>query len=837
MCGDMRRPGILPAPSTRRREQPRGLPFPSRFALLAVLRAFLIAAILLCSALSPTASMQSLPEEWFLAVVPEVTDYGLEAVAHGGGKFAVVGRSGTILSSADGESWYRRESGTQNRLAAVGYGDGLFVAVGGAGELLTSADAENWVFGPELDCFLNGVAYGEGTWIAVGEDKVVISTDGWQSHQATSRPGGMSGFVTLYGATYGDGKFVVVGGSGTILSSADGGTSWIKRELGTREKLYAVTYGEAGFVVGGTNRLLLVSRDLVAWSEVTVDAPDIPGYADVKSVTYGDSGAGGIYVAVLGSGHILTSGDAVTWRACRPVQTVLTGATYGSNMFVAVGGSPSTGPVILRSEFLEEQPDPPVDPGPPDQPDPTDPPTQPDPPAEPEPPPQEPLPTLTPAAPTGLAVTPVSDTRLDLAWTDRSDNEAGFVVERSQDGGAGWVEVAWLGSGVTVFTDTALTPGMTYYYRVKAYNAVGDSPYTDVAGAATRGADLGPGEGSGSEGDDPGADEEDRDGGDQDEGNQDEGDFAQDPGPGSVGEGRAPCQGLSPDARPEKATGLKASDGRAAWEIILARRGRELEADSFVTRAEFATLIVNALGLLDLEVGHLRGRSLPGSGGTRMSELGRSITAEAVSRCGAPVIARRDGVSGYVCFDSASGWVRVDDAFTRARLDDLLGWVRFDDVPEEAWFAPFVYAAARAGVVRGYGDGSFRPEDLITRAESAAMTVRALKARDELGLREGRDGTLTRFTDGHDVPKWAEEEVAAAIEAGILVGFGDGSLRATHKTTRAQAEMMVARLVTTSPSNSSAGIPPGGGVTSPGGAELVISDEVDRNEGAAIPHR
>ena len=83
----------------------------------------------------------------------------------------------------------------------------------------------------------------------------------------------------------------------------------------------------------------------------------------------------------------------------------------------------------------------------------------------------------TPEGPTGLLVTAVSHSRIDLAWLDNSRNESGFKVERSPDGSSNWVPIGQTAAGVTVYSDSGLaTPGATYHYRVRAYTDAGDSP-------------------------------------------------------------------------------------------------------------------------------------------------------------------------------------------------------------------------------------------------------------------------------------------------------------------------------------------------------------------------
>jgi len=90
-----------------------------------------------------------------------------------------------------------------------------------------------------------------------------------------------------------------------------------------------------------------------------------------------------------------------------------------------------------------------------------------------------------PDAPSGLAATAASQTQIDLAWTDNSDDETGFRIERSPNGTSLWTHIATAAAGATSYSDSGLSCGTTYYYRVAAVNDVGLSDYSAVAGAAT----------------------------------------------------------------------------------------------------------------------------------------------------------------------------------------------------------------------------------------------------------------------------------------------------------------------------------------------------------------
>ena len=62
-------------------------------------------------------------------------------------------------------------------------------------------------------------------------------------------------------------------------------------------------------------------------------------------------------------------------------------------------------------------------------------------------------------------------------------NEDLFMIERSLDSNSGFDPIAWVGADTTTYTDTALLPGTTYYYRVYAQNPYGDSDYSNIASA------------------------------------------------------------------------------------------------------------------------------------------------------------------------------------------------------------------------------------------------------------------------------------------------------------------------------------------------------------------
>jgi len=105
-----------------------------------------------------------------------------------------------------------------------------------------------------------------------------------------------------------------------------------------------------------------------------------------------------------------------------------------------------------------------------------------------------------------------------------------------------------------------------------------------------------------------------------------------------------------------------------------------------------------------------------------------------------------------------------------------------------SWAADHVNAVVNAKLMSGYRDNTFRGNRNISRAEIAVIISRAAK------LKLDGEATL-RFADSSSIPSWAQKEVAAAVQAGLVSGKGNNSFEPSASTTRAEAIAIIMRLL------------------------------------------
>ncbi|MDI6792863.1 MAG: fibronectin type III domain-containing protein, partial [bacterium] len=91
---------------------------------------------------------------------------------------------------------------------------------------------------------------------------------------------------------------------------------------------------------------------------------------------------------------------------------------------------------------------------------------------------------IPPDPPTGLIAVASSSSSISLTWQDNSDNETGFKIERKSEGRT-YSEIAALRANTKTYSDSGLEPNTPYFYRVRAYNQVGNSAYSNEAANVT----------------------------------------------------------------------------------------------------------------------------------------------------------------------------------------------------------------------------------------------------------------------------------------------------------------------------------------------------------------
>lgn len=123
-------------------------------------------------------------------------------------------------------------------------------------------------------------------------------------------------------------------------------------------------------------------------------------------------------------------------------------------------------------------------------------------------------------------------------------------------------------------------------------------------------------------------------------------------------------------------------------------------------------------------------------------------------------------------------------AAAKALIDVTAAEISFADVSNH-WAKTAIANAVATGIATGYPDGSFKPEQLITRGEFTKLLV------EGLGL--ASSSKALEFSDAAAIPQWAQTYVQAAVDAEIITGYQDGSFRADGNITRTEMAVMITK--------------------------------------------
>ena len=143
-----------------------------------------------------------------------------------------------------------------------------------------------------------------------------------------------------------------------------------------------------------------------------------------------------------------------------------------------------------------------------------------------------------------------------------------------------------------------------------------------------------------------------------------------------------------------------------------------------------------------------------------------------------------------------------DRTVTRAEFSAMLvralglvgkpGPIAYSDVrPGSDWYDAAVGAASEAGLIEGYEDGTFRPNELVTREQAAVMLARAIRFAGDLPSAAASE--LDRFSDQASTASWAKESAARLLAAGIIEGVDGARFAPKQPATRAQSAVLLTR--------------------------------------------
>jgi len=292
-----------------------------------------------------------------------ISRFYANAMVYGNGMYVAAGAdcfscdTGSIYTSPDGTNWTPRFYSTTNnttlQLYGIAYGQGTFVAVGYTGSIYSSTNGIDWVFhqNPVPMWNLFGVTYGNGTFVAVGGPQTYIGTntvsniltsvDGvnWTPHRI-----GLTSSPSFYSVAYGNGYFFAVGDGGSVRYSTTG-NSWSSSGAPNNLTFSSVAYGNGKFVASfGSNTNLIIDTQSPFFPASSVFQPS-GTTANIVQAAYANGvflGSG--YSASLNTNVFLTSRDGTNWSQRNTYfNGTVGGITSDGHRFVAVAGNPSTG--------------------------------------------------------------------------------------------------------------------------------------------------------------------------------------------------------------------------------------------------------------------------------------------------------------------------------------------------------------------------------------------------------------------------------------------------------------------------------------------------------------
>jgi hypothetical protein len=130
-------------------------------------------------------------------------------------------------------------------------------------------------------------------------------------------------------------------------------------------------------------------------------------------------------------------------------------------------------------------------------------------------------------------------------------------------------------------------------------------------------------------------------------------------------------------------------------------------------------------------------------------------------------------------------------------LPEGIGTNAYVDVKSTDWFCGYIETATTYGLITGYSDGTFGPNDKITREQAMTIVARAMaEAGLDANLTDSQlSAVMAGYPDSGSVSAYARTGVAACVSTGIVTGRTDGTLSPADYITRAEVAVIISRLL------------------------------------------
>ncbi|HBY21643.1 MAG TPA: hypothetical protein DEG71_11695 [Clostridiales bacterium] len=143
-----------------------------------------------------------------------------------------------------------------------------------------------------------------------------------------------------------------------------------------------------------------------------------------------------------------------------------------------------------------------------------------------------------------------------------------------------------------------------------------------------------------------------------------------------------------------------------------------------------------------------------------------------------------------------------DTKLTRAQLATILGRTfeikadqyqnRFKDVPQGEYYTDYVIKMSELGIIKGYEDGTFRPNDQVTREQLVVLMMRAYRyvSKDNTTI-----NAQNTFSDMSEIADYAKSDVNLAKAMNMISGVGDNEFNPKGNSTRAETSKLIVELL------------------------------------------